>query len=293
MSPSGSTGESRTDECRRRVVARCGFTLIELLVTIAIIGVLISLLLPAVQMAREASRQTQCKDRLHQIGAAVHNFYDKHRHLPAGMDPFGYGWPKAILPELDNAPLSKVLPLVPPPAGDPLDLVLVEFICPSDVGTPYNSLYANYAKSNYAGNFGPWDYLTDTDPRDRSNGVFFFKSKLSFADIDDGTSNTIMAGDRALEQNPAAGFTRFGGTWMKAISPVNSFHWMSVLAPADAVGFPLNRGGGMVIGFNSKHPSGANLLFCDGSVHFLSENINGLLWEHLAQRNDSIPATIP
>ena len=65
------------------------------------------------------------------------------------------------------------------------------------------------------------------------------------------------------------------------------------LAPADAVGFPVNRGGGLVIGFNSKHPSGANLLFCDGAVHFLSENINGLVWEHLAQRNDNVPATVP
>lgn len=290
-----SVQEPTSDDAARRAVMkrRAGFTLIELLVTIAIIGLLIALLLPAVQAAREAARQTECKNRLKQIGLAMNNFYDKYEHFPAGMDGYGYGWAKAILPELDHPQLYDVLPVVPPPALDPLDLVLVEFICPSDTGEPHNSLYAKYAKSSFAGNYGPWDYLPDSDPKVRSNGVFFFKSNLRFSDISDGSSTTIMAGDRAFEINNAAGYNRFGGTWMKAISPVNSYHWLSVLAPADAVAFPLNRGGGLVIGFNSKHPSGANLLFCDGAVHFLSENINGIVWEHLAQRNDAAATTVP
>ncbi len=171
---------------------RHGFTLIELLVVIAIIAVLVALLLPAVQQAREAARRAQCKNSLHQIGLALHNYHDVANTLPPGWigspnGPTRWGWGTMILPQLDQAPLyaslaaapgmdvnsnmatgfSAVLTTLPQPGL--LQTPISVYRCPSDVGgdlvvTPLANGYmvmmppmattTSFARSNYAGVLG-------------------------------------------------------------------------------------------------------------------------------------------
>jgi prepilin-type N-terminal cleavage/methylation domain-containing protein len=144
---------------------RRGFTLVELLIVIAIIGMLVSLLLPAVQAAREAARRTECANNLKQIGLALQAYHDARRGFPPGWlwappaDQSGgssWAWSVFILPYLERNSLYDELrvddgsALVPPP-GDPRDTLLPMFVCPSDVGPDRNKWFRGYAKSNYPG----------------------------------------------------------------------------------------------------------------------------------------------
>ena len=119
---------------------RRAFTLIELLVVIAIIGILVALLLPAVQMAREAARATQCKNNVKQIGLALHNYHDTYRRLPCGwsatsdpLGPNGWGWASAILPQMEQgnlqASLHYDLPIDDPANQKARESVIANFIC--------------------------------------------------------------------------------------------------------------------------------------------------------------------
>ena len=138
---------------------RYGFTLVELLVALAIIGVLIALLVPAVQYAREAARRTQCRSNLKQLGLALHNYDEVHQVLPFGYvnadDTAGWGWGTMILPQLDQTPLYSALKAgtqdfdgVPTPQTQQ---TLSIFICPSDTGPNVNSQRGDHGKANYCG----------------------------------------------------------------------------------------------------------------------------------------------
>jgi prepilin-type processing-associated H-X9-DG protein len=207
--------------------------LIELLVVIAIIGVLIALLLPAVQAAREAARRAQCTNNLKQIGLAMHNYHDLVGALPPGLlsrpgpdgDNIGpgWGWASMMLPELEQSPLFYSINFALPievPANQTSRLTKIStFFCPSDasfkaqitivddstsntvLGTPI----CDVAASNYVGCFGKGDPSslypyspTDNPPgRDRGEGLFFRNSLVRIADITDGTSNTLAFGEKS------------------------------------------------------------------------------------------------
>ncbi len=331
---------------------RLGFTLIELLVVIAIIAILIALLLPAVQQAREAARRTTCKNHLHQIGLAMHNYHDVHQRFPARMwhtfgDPLSgtacFDWTNGskgswlvhLLPYVDQAPLYNAINfnLVGAATGCPTvgpefqnqpgtttpiyQQVIPAYICPSD-DTP-NQLVnnANRGKSNYAishgnqlmtdpagacaiglnkgNNFGTGGaHWGDTNDPAHISGITNRGCwSASIRDILDGTSNTVLAGEVIpyCEGHANGGWLHFNAPWVSTTAPIN---WPinCVGKPPVQVISPNCHGTGvhsMAMGFRSNHEGGAHVVLGDGSVRFLSENIDYLNLQRLGDRRDGQP----
>jgi len=195
-----------------------GFTLIELLVVIAIIAILISLLLPAVQQAREAARRTQCKNNLKQLGLALHNYHDIHNVFPSGYtargvvssDPAavetgpGFAWGTMLLPMMDQGNLYESLDFsldaVDPANLAAADYVLEMFLCPTDPAPRKFTLPSGteLPASNYVGIFG---YGNVSMAPGTGTGIFYRNSSTRFRDVTDGTSNTICIGERMHEHD--------------------------------------------------------------------------------------------
>ena len=196
----------------------------ELLVVIAIIGILIALLLPAVQAAREAARRAQCTNNLKQIGVALHNYHDSHKTLPFGAGwrtcPggrwLGWGCPRMgtlpyILPFLEQSTVHDRIDFTIDPCDDGWmgrpDLYhsangpafrtrIPIFVCPSDGLRPTLGS-RGYEQGNYKPNFGTlWNY------QDKSNGPFYVISPVRLGDIKDGTSNTAAFSEHAQGLGP-------------------------------------------------------------------------------------------
>lgn len=281
---------------------RSAFTLIELLVVIAIIGVLVGLLLPAVQMVRESARRTQCTNNLRQQGLALHMFHDNHRTLPAGwnspspIEMPGWGWGSKILPYLEQSNLYNQVRFHVGIADDVHQKIRVTrlsvFSCPSDINGDllifrdtlsgdqqgYQSDRQNHdaekpsttiqvSKSNYVGMFGSTEISASPS---YGNGALYHNSQVKFGDIMDGLSNTIVVGERSSKLG--------GSTWLGVIPGVAE-PMARVVGSADHA--PNHRLGHFE-DFRSFHPTGANFLMGDGSVHLLNESINLDLYRGLA-----------
>jgi prepilin-type N-terminal cleavage/methylation domain-containing protein/prepilin-type processing-associated H-X9-DG protein len=286
----------RADD-KRTLQSHGGFTLVELLVTISIIGVLVGLLLPAVQAARESGRRTTCQNNMKQIGLAFDQYHLHMKRYPSGVlqskqdgDPTGvagFGWAPQILPYLQQEalynflglPRSQLHDVLQTPDGQKLaQIALPMFRCPSDssellnsdrpfTGTKYGDMTA--AKSNYIANHGTQfitlkdkqlDYMKD------SFGVFWPDSKCTEAHITDGTSNTILAGERSTDY--------WAGVWV-GVRDFNSDGdngLRQVLGISDVKINERNKEDGRR-GFGSQHPNGAFFVFADGHVEFLTEDI--------------------
>ena len=193
---------------RRRKTGDGGFTLVELLVVIAIIGILIALLLPAVQAAREAARRSQCTNNLKQFALALHNYHDTYKTFPAyrqkagstaAADFQGYGVHVRILPFIEQQPLYDQLKTASQDFYQPVSTTvdgivartpLSAFTCPSDEPFPSTTVRGS---SNYAVCAGP--NIGWTIALNRQNGVFRMDLPVAIASIQDGTSNTIMLGE--------------------------------------------------------------------------------------------------
>lgn len=190
----------------RKAIARHGFTLIELLVVISIIAVLIALLLPAVQSAREAARRIQCVNGLKQMTLALHSYHDTHGSYPAGYrfktgyTWGGFGWGTAILPNIEQGNLYNTLN-VSFPAWDNSNQTICKthmqfYLCPSDDTSHYGLLDRDglkFSMSSYVASFGPGDM--DLNPDD-NRGVFYRNSRTSVSMIPDGLSTTLAIGER-------------------------------------------------------------------------------------------------
>ena len=285
-----------------RATSGRGFTLVELLVVIAIIGILIALLLPAVQAAREAARRSQCTNNLKQIGLAMHNYHDTHRTFPAGWIYLGtsgrpeYGWAVNILPFMEQSPLYNQLN----PGGIPLHIRITAgtaedkellqtsisaYVCPSDPGTlladtvNFGNLSAwRVAKSNYVA-CAAWGTKTDSSGNqiypilaNDTGGMFYGNSYRSMAHCTDGTSNTIMCSERDSKHHAAAwaGVGRNDLIDNNAVPRATFRGSFLINFDYKAAGSPENQGKGLA----SQHPGGINVLMCDASVHFISETIN-------------------
>jgi prepilin-type N-terminal cleavage/methylation domain-containing protein len=208
---------------------RRGFTLVELLVVIAIIGILIALLLPAVQAAREAARRSQCINNMKQIGLALHNYHDSYKSFPPSgvlygdpqnnphQVPYHHSWLVMILPFLEQQPLYDITDLDLPlwqysQAGmtanqQVVGTTVATLHCPSsaqvDPSVTRNMAYTNYAGSEgyhwwtsaMLGNWSPWDQLGFADHTGDMSGFMTITKTRRMADIMDGTSNTVICAE--------------------------------------------------------------------------------------------------
>lgn len=259
---------------------RPAFTLIELLVVIAIIAILIALLLPAVQQAREAARRSQCRNSLKQFGLAMHNYHDVHNTFPVGCvlpgSPRGWTWTTFLLPYVDQAPLYNQLSPnggnVPAATeGTPIMTRLPVFRCASNPGTEndLNVNYGGYPTSNYVIN-----HMIGNETTNSAN----FAASRRIGEITDGTSNTLMFGERVLLDSP--GFRSVGAIWGSRQSGTSSSYSFVARLPINTPFTGTATGSGFTgdstftrWAVNSMHAGGAHFTMCDGSVRFISENI--------------------
>lgn len=309
---------------RNRGVGRSrGFTLVELLVVITIIGMLIALLLPAVQSAREAARRAQCVNHVKQAALALHAYQAARGTFPSGFlfgpsqdargNWSGWGWAVLVLPYMEQQtlydklnPVRRSLCQVRDSAADRplLQTQLPALRCPSDtskgVGMKQVGGY-NVATANIVGSRGFFN-TSDTNAAN-NNGLLYGNSAVTMAQITDGSSNTFALGEKA-EPNDAA-------AWCGPGNLGNGDNVTSSTRP-DPNTPPSNSNC-----FSSLHPGGTNFALCDGSVRFVADTIQSLnrgadgdpspfdltafnnqkarmgIYQRLGVVNDGIPTTAP
>jgi len=305
------------------MMRRNAFTLVELLVVIAIIGVLVALLLPAVQAAREAARKTQCVNNLRQIGLALHNYESAHGVLPFGSDytEFKGTWAAFILPQLEAQAHFDMFDFSVPMRDRRNELaretVVETYICPSDPraidpimqrrGDSPGTNPPTSTMLSYPGSMGPTHpdncpFCPENRPHESNwccqgcnfgsfgngcgmedgtfSGMFGrWPRSVSFREVVDGLSNTVMVGETLPDHY----------VWNGAFVP--NFPVSSMSIPINTMETDDGKHGGHTLilwaitsGFKSEHPGGANFVMGDASVHFVSEGIDHRTYANLGTR---------
>lgn len=299
---------------------RRGFTVTELLVTVAVIGVLLSLILPAVMGARESARRTQCLSSLRQLGLALHGYHDVHRMFPPAHHLMGFSHFASLLPYMEQAALFAKIDFNDEPrsganvavAGVSLPLLQ----CPSDSAS---SAVSKYGKTSYVGNAG-----TGLHTEGKETGVFVISPHrqpirpIRLTGITDGLATTaafseILVGDssnhllRTIWETPTEFFgaenagrlldeceairrsnLRRGDPWSRGGTWIASEHLMTRYNHSQVPNRLTCTNNGdiytMVMTAASNHPGGVHVNFCDGSVRMVSDNVDLELWRALASR---------
>lgn len=289
------------------------FTLVELLVVIAIIGVLVALLLPAIQAAREAARRSSCTNNLKQFGIALHNYHDTQGRFPIGAQgrdtvtglypavvrnrqPYCVG----VMPYLELGPLFNAYNanLLFNHLGNSTTRLTqyAVWICPSDTSV----LFANPNPVDYKGNYG-LNWGPNTFVNQQPGGApFYLEYGATFADITDGTSNTLAMMEMLQTPQPLNGLLdRRGRIWNDDTSCYQITARLTPNSRAPDVGtcgtdpmrnMPcVNDTAGAnqpsnYMASRSRHPGGVNALLCDGSVRFFKDTVNIQTWRALSTR---------
>jgi prepilin-type processing-associated H-X9-DG protein len=272
--------------------ARHGLTILELLVTIGLVTVLMAFLLPAIHSARESARRIQCQNNLRQIGLALHQHHETSGSLPRGWTPqegadFANGWAATILPLLEQSALhervSTSLTNVTPDV----------FICPSDSAAKLFQLYAESERdhgipesaatrpvsvlvelphANYLGVFGTSD--PDKPGAVDGGGAFIGRGAIRFRDLSNGLSQVAVVSERTARKLPS--------TWL-------GFHPDGEDAAARVLGFAAlgpNRVDADECEFDSRHPGCINMLFADGHVRTIADDIDSAVYRAMAIRGN-------
>ena len=298
-----------------------GFTLVELLVVIAIIGILMGLLLPAVQMAREAARRAQCMNNMKQLVLAMHNHENAYKKLPSGWDTLGLFWSGPILRQIEQDNLYDTLLLEErynwtvdgSPNERALGTYIPTFLCPTmpiERSFNYNSVQ-NRVPASYRGNAGS-EFTSDDSstrvPGTKSlemlnlNGLFYACSKTQFGEITDGLSNTFMLGESRTDPEfgkdgqgmdfwyiagPQTDACRCdggsGGTeFTEAVG--GTFYRMNL-----QIREPSRSGYAMETAFGSYHPGNVVVFgLADGSTQVLSDDMDMDAYRAMGGRNDGV-----
>jgi prepilin-type N-terminal cleavage/methylation domain-containing protein/prepilin-type processing-associated H-X9-DG protein len=352
---------------RSWILRRGGFTLVELLVVIAIIGILVALLLPAIQAAREAARRSSCVNNLKNIGLASINFHDTNKHLPYSisqwaedidrnrkwigpegpdidgkMDPDiggpgynGKGWIVDILPPMEeqaahdaiqqalkNSTGEKGFRITGPNAGSGMGHPSIRQIvarqlpwlsCPSDqsaqpsvdqwgwsIGgqvmtatTSYKGCLGDSIITSGLSNDSPFPSFgsaPDCHNTADCNGLIWrgtYFSPINFRRVEDGTSKTFMVGEGVVAQDYHSAAFYADGSWASCGIPLNFF-----ISPETKEVIKAAPQWMQARGFKSLHPGGAQFVMADGSVHFVTESIDHLVYRGLSTRDGGETANL-
>lgn len=281
---------------RREATAgrRKAFTLVELLVVIAIIGILVGLLLPAVQQIREAARRASCANNLAQLGIAAHNHEFSVEHFPPGvLDAAGgpilsleqgqhVSWAVFLLPYIEQFGIANHFDIeqgaYAPVNSAARAMEIPTYLCPS---SPIIKTAAVAGSSNYAGCHSGVETAIDAD----NNGLLFLNSKIRFGDIADGSSNTILFGE--FEPGPGGlGWASGTRSTLRNASELTSGIYRRWKRDLQAAIAEKEKDPTYVGGFSSKHAGGAQVCLANGAVLFLFDSIDPKLLEHLGDRAD-------
>jgi prepilin-type N-terminal cleavage/methylation domain-containing protein/prepilin-type processing-associated H-X9-DG protein len=292
-----SSFQQPTSNTRHPASKSTAFTLVELLVVIAIIGILVALLLPAIQAAREAARRTSCLNNVTQLGLALHNYEFHFEALPAGVtnptgpirnEPQGnhVSWIVLILPYMEERVMYRLFDqsagAYAPVNADVRGASIKILECPSERGLTITD-EGKIAHSSYAGCHHDVEAPIDAD----NHGLLFLNSKVSYDEIDDGSSKTILVGEKFIDEE---GLGWVSGTRETLRNTSTIEEWRPRFQPEpgtdDSETDQEPPESLLVGGFGSYHPGGVIVAFADGSTRFVQENIDRDILRRLGNRSD-------